>query len=141
MRRFPLVLLPLVVCWGCRNDAVDAPWEDTPDTTWVGARFEDYFTELALEDSATLQRGLYDDASGFRFSRKAKLQLTYVARQPNSLRVVVERRSTGESVGSWGQNVNAGNGAVQLGTFLRDLYTLHAFVSGSRIAVIPFAAE
>jgi hypothetical protein len=140
MRRFSLLVL-LLLCWGCREDAVEPPWEENPDTTWVGARLEEYFTELTLEDSGTLQRGLYDDSSGIRFSRKARLQLAYAARKPSSLRVVVESRSTGASVGSWGQDVTGGTGAVQLGTFLRDLYTLHAFVSGSRIVVIPFAAE
>jgi hypothetical protein len=107
----------------------------------VSSRFEDYFAELALEDSATLQRGLFDHENGFRFSRKASLQLTYDARAAGSLRLLVESRSTGESAGGWRRDVTPGRGVVRLGTFERDLYLLHAFIAGSRIALIPFASE
>jgi len=137
--RLALALLSCAIA--CGGDAASPPWEARPDTTWVAARFEEYFEELVLEDSATRQRGILEGESGYRFSRKARLQLAYVARRPGTLRVVVESRSGGESARSWSQAITTGSGTMVLGSFARDLYQLHAFVSRNRIAAIPFASE
>ena len=141
MRPHLELLLAVVLCCGCRGEVAAPPWETRPDTTWVSARFEDYFDEVAIEDSATGQRGIFAAESGYRFSRKATLRFAYIALRPAALRIAVESRSGGESAGGWARTVEPGSGVLTLGTFTRDLYLLHAFVSGARVAVIPFASE
>lgn len=138
------VLLPALLCSGCRDDALaPQPEPETPaDTTATPLRFEDYFAELAIEDAGTGQRGIYDVEQGYRFSRKARLQLAYVAHQASPLRVVVESRTTGEAAGVWNTGITAGSGILSLGTFPGDLYLLHVYISTHpRLASIPFAAE
>ena len=136
------VLLTAACFGGCGSAAVEPPQDAPTDTTAVPViRFEDYFSELAIEDAGTGQRGLYSEESGYRFSRKARLQLAYVARRPTVLSIGVVKRATGELAGVWSKLVEPDAGVVSLGLFPRDLYVLQAYVSGVRIAQIPFASE
>jgi hypothetical protein len=107
----------------------------------VSVRFEEYFAEVAIQDSTTGLRGIFAAESGYRFSRKARLQLAYTALRPAVLRVVVEGRAGGETTTGRSHAIEPGTGVLPLGTFARGLYLLHAFISGSRVAVIPFASE
>lgn len=142
MRSSLAVLLPVLLCCGCGGDAVEPSDRLGPDTTaQASVRFDDYFAELAIEDSATHQRGLYNELAGYRFSRKARLQVAYVARRPSVLGIAVLKRGTGEVAGVRSQAIASGSGTVPLGSFPRDYYILQAFVSEVRIAEIRFASE
>ena len=142
MRPGLAVLLPLALSCGCRGDALGPSRPIGPDTTATSAiRYEDYFFELAIEDAGTGQRGLFNELIGYRFSRKARLQLAYVARRPAMLDVAVVRRDSGELAGVWSAAVTPDSGVVPLASFPRDFYVLQAFVSRVRIAEIRFASE
>lgn len=142
MRWYLSVLLTAACFGGCGSAAVGPPPDAPADTTSTPViRFDDYFSELAIEDAGTGQRGLYSEESGYRFSRKARLQLAYVARRSAVLSIGVVKRATGELAGVWSKVVEAEPGVVPLGLFPRDLYVLQAYISGVRIAQIPFASE
>lgn len=140
MRRLLLSLLALLACHG-PDVAAPEKREPPPDSAIAAPLLEDWFAELAIEDADTGQRGLFDPQDGWRFSRKARLQLAWVARQSGPVRVVVESRTTGATAGAFNATVATGSGSVALGSFARDRYQLHVFVRGARVISIPFASE
>lgn len=141
MRR-PVLLLALAAL-GCQAPDTASPGEPElpPDSATAAPALEEWFAELAIEDADTGQRGLFDAQDGWRFSRKAKLRLAWVARQSGPVRVVVESRTTGATAGAFSATASTGSGTVELGSFPRDLYALHVIVRGARLASIPFASE
>src|SRR5512140_1337814 len=122
MRSCLAVLFPVMLSCACASDAIEPSPAPGPDTTTSAVRFEDYFAALAIEDAGTGQRGLFSDSMGYRFSRKARLQLAYVARRPALLGIAVVKRDNGELAGVWSRDVPADSGVVPLGLFPRDFY-------------------
>ena len=137
------VLLFALASVACQAPEIAAPAQPElpPDSAIAAPTLEDWFAELAIEDADTGQRGLFDPQDGWRFSRKARLQLTYDARQSGPVRVVVESRTTGATAGAFNATVATGSGRVGLGSFARDRYQLHVYVRGARVSSIPFASE
>ena len=103
--------------------------------------FEHYFGRLELLDTGTGLPGLFDDAKGYRFSRKAALRVSASVLRPATLRLVVRSRTTGEASLGIARTVTPGDVLVDLGRFPGDIYELHVLVGESLVKLIAFAAE
>ena len=137
----PILLLFLLLC-GCGGDAAAPAGDDSPGTGDTAAvRFEDYFSRLELLDAGTGLPGLHDDGKGFRFSRKAALQVSATAHRAVTIRLVVRSRTSGQAHLGIAPTLAPGENLLELGRFPGDLYALEVLVHETRVKLIPFAAE
>lgn len=136
------VLLTCLLLCGCGPDPAAPASDDSPATgESEPVRFEDYFSRLELLDRGTGLPGIHDDTRGFRFSRKATLQLSATAYRAASVRLVVRSRTSGGAHLGIARAVAPGENLLELGRFPGDLYELEVLVRETRVILIPFAAE